>query len=163
MRVWTNVIWAGKCDNRRHPTTVFGENVVVKSRKQVIKCLKFYHFANGWERNLFQQQQKIVNFSSEIRQNEAFRSVYFLRIRGKNLVKSPARISRSQEGVVLFVREKKAPFLQPNRNEPFSSGSNYITRQKCYKRRKLWVRCHDKQKLSWFYTNLSCKSFPQRG
>ena len=42
----------------------------------------------------------------------------FLEYVEKNLVKSPARILRSQKGVVLFVREKKAPFLQPNRNEP---------------------------------------------
>ena len=70
-------------------------------------------------------KNKFVNFSGEIRKNEASQGVYFLRIRGKNLVKSPARILRSQKGVVLFVREKKAPFLQPNRNEPFSLGSKY--------------------------------------
>ena len=52
-------------------------------------------------------KNELVNFSGEIRQNEAFQSVYFLRIRGKNLVKSLARILRSQKGVVLFVREKR--------------------------------------------------------
>ena len=52
-------------------------------------------------------KNELVNFSGEIRQNEVFQSVYFLRIRGKNLVKSLARILRSQKGVVLFVREKR--------------------------------------------------------
>ena len=44
-RMWTSVILAGKRDSSRHSTTSSGANVVCWWREQVIKCMKFYHFA----------------------------------------------------------------------------------------------------------------------
>lgn len=89
-------------------------------------------------------KNKLDNFSGDIRQNEAFQGVYFLRIRGKNLVKSRARNLRSQKGVVLFVRERRLLSSNLTVTSPSLQAPN-ITRQKCCKRRKLWVRCYDEQ------------------
>ena len=43
-RARTNVILAGKCDDHRHSSTSFSENVVVaKTRYQLLESLSFSH------------------------------------------------------------------------------------------------------------------------
>ena len=87
---------AGKRDRRRHATKSFSENVqVAETSYQMLEILKVFYV-----RGL----KTVLTFSVNQKYNEAFRGVYFLRIREK-------KIQSNLVLVVILVLESKGLYF----------------------------------------------------